>query len=154
MTYKPKAQSKGEERSSKQGTLDAVVKSHYCSEAKAKVITDKILMMIALDLRPVRVVEGQGFKDLMKHVEPGYTVPSRKHIGTLLKHKHSLSIEKLKEKLDKEAESVALTTDIWTSVATEVLLHTTLTKTGKYNPLFCKLQPFQNITLEQKLEPK
>ena len=49
LIYKPKAQSKGEEGSSKQGTLDAVVKSHYCSEAKAKVITDKILMMIALE---------------------------------------------------------------------------------------------------------
>ena len=83
-------------------------------------------------------MEGQGFKDLMKYVEPGYTVPSRKHIGKLLKHRHSLSIEKLKEKLDKEAESVALTTDIWTSVATEAYI----TVTAHYFEKDWKIQSF------------
>ena len=77
--------------------------------------------MIALDLRPVRVVEGHGFKDLMHYLEPGYTIPSRKHFTKLLRHKHLLGKEKLCSKFE-EADSIALTTDIWTSAATQAYI--------------------------------
>ena len=141
LTYKPKA-SKVEE-TSKQRTLDVVVKPRYCAEGKSKEITDKILMMIALDLRAVRIVEGRGCKTLMNYVEPGYTVPSRKHISTLLKHKHSLFMGKLKENLDKETlvketESIVLTTDIWISATTEAYI----TVTVHYFDMYLKIQSF------------
>ena len=98
----------------------------YCSEGKAKDNTNKIVMMNGLDLRPVRIVERCGFKHMMNYIKPGYSVPSRKHICTLLKHKHSLFIEKLKEKIDKGAESIMLTTDIWICAATEAYIAVTV----------------------------
>ena len=93
LTYKPKTK-KGEGSSTgsvsqTQTTLDTAVKPRYCSESRAKEISERILLMIALDLRPVRVVEGHGFKDLMHYLKPGYTIPSRKHFTKLLRHKHS-----------------------------------------------------------------
>ena len=120
-----------------QTTLDTAVKPRYCSESRAKEISERILLMIALDLRPVRVVEGHGFKDLMHYLEPRYTIPSRKHFTKLLRHKHSLGKEKLCSKFE-EADSIALTTDIWTSAATEAYI----TVTAHYLDLEWKLHAF------------
>ena len=72
--------------------------------------------MLAVDLRPVYMVECEGFRDLMACLEPGYTVPSRKLITSMIRRKHEVGKELLCEKL-KTASSVALTTDIWTSRA-------------------------------------
>ena len=67
--------------------------------------------MLALDIRPVHMVECEGFKDLMACLEPVYTVPSRKLITIMICRKHEVGKELLCEKL-KTASSVALTTDI------------------------------------------
>ena len=37
-------------------------------------------MMVAVDLRPYSIVENDGFKDLMKVVEPRYHMVSRKEL--------------------------------------------------------------------------
>ena len=66
LNYKPKASSK------KQATLDSFSKPRHYSEARTKDITDRIVSMLALDLR-VYMVE---CKDLVACLEPGYTVPS------------------------------------------------------------------------------
>jgi len=90
-------------------------KKQACSDARAKQITELIVRMVALDLRPMRLVEGKGFLELMAFLEPGYKVPSSAHISTLVKCKHSVAWNTLKEILSKEAVAVGLTTDIWTS---------------------------------------
>ena len=54
----------------------------------------------------------------MTFLQPGYKLPSRKYITTVLKRKHDVGKEQLKKNL-KEALSVSLTTDIWSSLATE-----------------------------------
>lgn len=50
------------------------------SEKRKREITDKIAEFIALDMRPVNVVDGEGFKELMRTPEPGYTVPKRETV--------------------------------------------------------------------------
>ncbi|KAK0152134.1 hypothetical protein N1851_006500 [Merluccius polli] len=45
------------------------------SEKRKREITDKIAEFVGLDMRPVNIVEGEGFKELMRTLEPGYTVP-------------------------------------------------------------------------------
>ncbi len=104
------------------GGIDTFVKPRQCSEARAKEITERIARMLALDLRPLRTVECDGFRDLLAYLEPGYRVPSRTHVTTVLRHKHELGKEQLRKKLETEATSIALTTDIWTSVATEAYI--------------------------------
>jgi len=49
-------------------------------------------------------------------------VPSRTHVAKVLRHKHELGKELFRRKLETEASSIALTTDIWTSVATEAYI--------------------------------
>ena len=110
-----------------QATLLSFTKATCCSEAQAKEITERICEMIALDTRPIRMVEGEGFHQLLDFLEPGYTIPSRKQFTAMVEHKHGLGKEKLKLQLKEEAINVALTTDIWTSTAVEaymtVILH-------------------------------
>ena len=101
-----------------QGKLDTFVKQRNCSESRATEITERIADMIVLDLKPIASVEGEGFKELMNCVEPGYTCPSRKKIAKILARKHDVGRERLKLKLES-ATSVSLTSDIWSSSATE-----------------------------------
>ena len=42
-------------------------------------ITKPISLFVVLDLRPISVVDGIGFKKLLNYIEPGYRVPSRPH---------------------------------------------------------------------------
>ena len=78
--------------------------------------------MIALDLAPIWTMEGDGFVELLHCLGPGYKVPSRKHITKMIQKKHASIREKLQATLDKEATSISLTTDIWTSAATEAYI--------------------------------
>ncbi|KAF3835713.1 hypothetical protein F7725_013509, partial [Dissostichus mawsoni] len=48
------------------------------SDKRKRDITDKIADFVALDMRPVNIVEGEGFKQMMKFIEPGYTVPKQR----------------------------------------------------------------------------
>ena len=54
LNYKPKG-------TKKQVTLDSFSKSRHCPEARAKEITDRIINMLAVDLRPAYMVECEGF---------------------------------------------------------------------------------------------
>ena len=54
----------------------------------------------------------------MTFLQPGYRLPSRKYITTVLKGKHDVGKEQFKRNI-KEVFSVSLTTDIWSSLAAE-----------------------------------
>ena len=88
------------------------------SSAKATAITEQVVNIIALDLKPIWTVEGDGFVELLHYLEPGYKVPSRKHVTKMIQKKHASIREKIQAKLDKEATLISLTIDIWTSAAT------------------------------------
>ena len=109
----------------KQSNLHTVVKDRVCSEAKAKEITNCILNLTCMDIRPVKMVECEGFKRLLSYLEPGYTIPSRKHFTKLLRLKHASCTEKLVKQLQDEATGIALTTDIWTSTVVETYITVT-----------------------------
>ena len=47
------------------------------SKKRKREITDQIAEFIALDMN---VVDGDGFKELMRTLEPGYTVPKRETV--------------------------------------------------------------------------
>ena len=69
----------------KQSTLSGVFKK--CSAQHSAAITDSIADFAALDLRPISIVNGKGFKNFMKFVEPGYRVPSHTHVTSICRKK-------------------------------------------------------------------
>ena len=58
-----------------------------CPVTRANRITELIALMVAKDLRPAGVVEGEGFKRLLSYLEPGFTIPSSVHVMDIVRHK-------------------------------------------------------------------
>ncbi|KAF0023384.1 hypothetical protein F2P81_024014 [Scophthalmus maximus] len=70
-------------------------------------------------MRPYSVVQNEGFKHMLKVLEPRYDIPSRTHFSE--KIVPDLDEQEKKKVVDElsRASSVALTTDGWTSRGTE-----------------------------------
>ena len=87
-----------------------------CGVVKAETITELLVNWVTTNMRPLTIVEDTGFRDVLAFVEPGYRVPSRKHMATLVRNRHAEGRANLKKRL-ADAVSVAVTTDGWTSKA-------------------------------------
>ena len=108
-----------------QPNIDLIMKAQKCSPARAKILDNMIVGLTIHDLRPARMVEGRGFQELMEYCEPGYTVPSRKHINKLMFDRYTSGKALLVDKLQSDAFLLSLTTDIWTSSSTEAYISLT-----------------------------
>lgn len=45
--------------------------------AKAEGITQRICNVVTTDMLPINVVDGQGVREVIKYIEPGYNIPDR-----------------------------------------------------------------------------
>ena len=88
------------------------------------------LIIIVTDMRPLSMVADSGFKAMIATFHPKYELPSRTFFTTQMEKKYEAIKGKVMEAL-QEASSVALTTDIWTSVATEAYMGVTCHYLGK-----------------------
>ena len=95
-----------------QTSLDIFVNGHKCPVARSKRITELLVLMIARDLRPDAIVEGEGFKRLLSFLEPGYVLPSSVHLMDVVHRKYTMAKEKLKRILTDNKTKYSLTTDI------------------------------------------
>ena len=110
----------------KQASIKSFSKYWICSEERQREITDKVGNMIVLNLRPVRTADSKGFVSLMNYLELAYKVPSPTHISKILRKKHEDGVAVLKKRMANELGKCSLTTDIWTSCATEAYITVTL----------------------------
>ncbi len=79
-----------------------------CPKSKAKAVMNLLVDVVTMDLRPIAIVEGVGMTRLLKYLEPGFTMPSRKHIAKLVQAKYEKAVSLLKTLLSNEAVSMAL----------------------------------------------
>ena len=63
--------------SGSQPTITTALGRRVCHSTKAEGIPQRIGNMISTDLLPINVVDGQGFREVIKNIEPGYNIPSR-----------------------------------------------------------------------------
>jgi len=80
--------------------------------------------MLVIDLRPAATVEGVEFKQLIHYFEPDYKVPSATHMVECLTDMYETAKGRLTEVL-KNSQHIALSTDIWTSTATQAYITVT-----------------------------
>lgn len=88
-------------------------------------ITDKILNIVIKDLRPLSIVEDIGMKEALRYFEPRYKVISRTTLTKRLSDKYE-SVRKCLETKVSNADAIALTTDGWSSCATEDFIAVTV----------------------------
>ncbi|KAK0154005.1 Zinc finger BED domain-containing protein 4 [Merluccius polli] len=106
-----------DERSRQETLLESFQKQGKLphDNVKAKGITEKLLNFIVLDDQPLSVVENEGFRSLVEHLQPRYNLPSRKYLSeTALPELYHRVSGKLADKL-RGVTSLSFTTDIWTS---------------------------------------
>lgn len=61
----------------------------------------------------------------MAFLEPGYHVPSNTHFTHLIERKYTSVKQRMHNLLQEQAEYMAITADLWTSIATESYLTVT-----------------------------
>ena len=113
------------EGSIKQVTLKETLSSTKklaSDSAHAVVVMKSLAEFIAKDMQPITTVEGAGFCHFMSVVEPHYVVPSRKHISGVLRCLYDEVKERVVVGELDTATVVTLTTDFWTSAATDSYL--------------------------------
>ena len=72
--------------------------------------------MIIVDELPFRFVEREGFRELMRTVEPRFRIPSRTTVMRDCLQLYMMEKEKLKYMFVPSSQRVCLTTDTWTSI--------------------------------------
>ncbi|KAL6463247.1 hypothetical protein MHYP_G00276380 [Metynnis hypsauchen] len=96
-----------------------------CTPKMAAELSESILQMIIKDMRPLAIVEGQGFCEMINTFHSGYTLPSRHYFTDLMEKKYEATLDSVKDKLKNVASKITLTTDAWTSIANEAYLGVT-----------------------------
>ncbi|XP_070408968.1 zinc finger BED domain-containing protein 4-like [Nothobranchius furzeri] len=92
---------------------------------RAATLTRYLGEMIVKDLQHMSIVEDQGFQQFVRALDPKYKLPGRKKLTeTVLVNMFTECKEKVRASL-KNASSVVLTSDMWTSVSTEAYLTVT-----------------------------
>jgi len=86
------------------------------TDQRAKKVTRLIVNVILKDLRPVNIVDGAGFVDLIHDAYPEYPLASNHYYTDRINDVYAVEATKLQELL-QEVDSMAVTTDLWTSMA-------------------------------------
>ncbi|XP_041451349.1 zinc finger BED domain-containing protein 4-like [Drosophila obscura] len=90
----------------------------YAPTSTKKTVLDKgLAQMVASDVQPFSIVDGVGFRNFVRLLDPKYVLPSRttlQHVHT--KNMYDETVVKLKSKLNA-IEHCSITTDCWTSRA-------------------------------------
>ncbi|KAK7915974.1 hypothetical protein WMY93_011735, partial [Mugilogobius chulae] len=111
---------------SDQSIADLFQKSYSFTSDKHKKITHAVAVYIAKALQPYSMVENEGFCYLMKTMDPRYAVPSRTYFtSNVIPGLYDKARQNIVDDLAK-SNNLALTTDSWTSRATESYLTITV----------------------------
>lgn len=84
------------------------------SKERAKQITDAIMRVISLDLRPFNLVTGRGFLHLLNVLEPGYKVPHRTTFSRQCLPNHYHIVKTFVAAYLKTVSHMSIAYDLWT----------------------------------------
>lgn len=101
------------------------VQSYSDGGTKNLQITNAIAKFIYKDNVPFSTVEGEGFKNLIKELNPLYKLPTRNTIKNLIDKKYDTQAAVFREKISS-ISYVSITTDVWTDLQTKNFLGITV----------------------------
>ena len=98
-----------------------------CPLWKVNGANDLLVRWCWTNLRPLDIVNDEGLRDFVKFLEPGYHLPSRTFVAKQLALRHQEGLDALQKVLQTQARAgVFITSDIWTSAATQAFNTTTV----------------------------
>lgn len=99
-------------------------KGKPCSVETKEEITRILTKWTWKDMRPISIVRDKGLNELLAFLEPNYRPPSTTHVSARIRKDFEDGKAAVKKQLHGNT-SIALTTDIWTSRATQSFATTT-----------------------------
>lgn len=103
----------------KQTSIETFIKSANSAEPYATTKQEKyhqeILDYILEDIQPISCVKKPGLKKLLNFFNPHVTIPSDHKIHEMLSKSYNYTYQELHELVIKEAETISLTADCWSS---------------------------------------
>ncbi|TWW54792.1 hypothetical protein D4764_01G0007630 [Takifugu flavidus] len=94
------------------------------SLSRKQKLDEALVDMIVKDGRPFSIVEGEGFQNFIKILDPSYSIPSRKAVKAKVEARYTVAKEKALAEI-KQTSAVGLTADMWTSVNMDAYLGVT-----------------------------
>lgn len=102
-----------------QPTLLDVVKTYSKQSKRHNELTRAVALFMCKDMRPFSIVNDDGFRSLLKLLDPKFDLPGRTHFAeTVIPALYTETKTSVLNEL-KSAPAVAITTDGWTSRSTE-----------------------------------
>ncbi|CAD7076906.1 unnamed protein product [Hermetia illucens] len=116
--------SSGQNRVKRQRTIGSYIAKEITSHQKNLIDRD-FLDLFVKEFHPFSIVKEPSFRKVIKWI-PGYELPSRKTISTtMIPALYQSCVENVRDLVSREAISVCLTTDCWTSANNENYMATT-----------------------------
>ena len=97
--------------SNRQSHMNEFLQKKDCSPQFAAALTDSVLNMIIKDMRPLSMVEDEGFCAMVKTFQPGYVLPKITCFTNMMEKKYEDEFQKVKLALSSSSSMVSLTTD-------------------------------------------
>jgi hypothetical protein len=94
------------------------------TDSKKKELDRLVVLMIACDFQPFSIVNDSGFKDLVKALDPKYSLPSKTTIRNKLLPEFVNEQRRKLEEILHEVKYVSLTTDMWSFIIGESYITT------------------------------
>ena len=114
----PTTQSKEAKQSSLSASFASATPQGSGSD-QHKQLVDAIAGFVVQDMRPLSVMEGEGFRKLMKVAEPRFKLPSRTHFTQTVIPAKYLKVRSGVESFLSSIQYCSITTDLW-SIRQEV----------------------------------
>jgi len=90
-----------------------------CCDSRQEQITGLVSEMLVANMLPVALVESPEFRALLSFLEPAYKPPCRQTMTSRLQTMAEKRRCVIRETMQTDATAVAVTTDIWTSMAND-----------------------------------
>jgi len=91
-----------------------LTKKTYHQESRQLELCQYLADWILCDSLPLTIIQSPAFKKLISQLDPRFQIPNTKYIKKIIHQAYNYSRPLIIEKLEKDANAVSLTCDLWT----------------------------------------
>jgi hypothetical protein len=102
-----------EEPESTDGDIRIAIK--YITMKRQLSLEQSLITFIILDCQPLNILRNVAFRDMLHEFEPGFKIPSEDRCKKMIQESYNWTRDHLQELLKSSANSINITTDLWTS---------------------------------------
>jgi len=85
-----------------------------------------LITFIILNCQPLNVLQNNAFRDMLYNFELSFKIPSEERCKTMIQESYNWTKDHLKELLKLGADTINVTTDLWTSCRNDSYIGVTI----------------------------